>query len=246
MMLGCLVMRSSETSALAAPASASAQSAATVSSEASAAFVLIIRAVIWISLAENNARLQQHRWKVPSFLAPALSPFTVARQCVRVGRIGARQRPPSGDLAEHEFLERFLLVRVAAHLFGQVLRYHDSSLAVTDQDVAGKHGHAAARDWQVDIDRVMADEIERRAAAGAIDRKVHQADGLAVAQTSVGHDSCSAAHLQPGQQDVAARRGPRLASAVHDQYLSGRHRLHRFALRMLGIVESAYQIEILS
>src|SRR5256714_1426594 len=193
MMLGCLVMRSSETSALADPAIANAKSAATVSR---AVLILIVGIVIWDPLLEISRDCGSATWSAGSVVAPALSPFTIARQCVRVGRIGARQRPPSGDLAEHEFLERFLLVRVAGKLVCQVLRYHDHPLAVTDQDVAGKHSHATARDWQIHIDRVMADEIERRAAAGAIDRKVHQADGLAVAQTSVGHDSCNAAHFQ--------------------------------------------------
>jgi hypothetical protein len=42
-----------------------------------------------------------------------LSPLTITRQRVRVRRIGPRQGPASGDLTEHELLERFLLVRVA-------------------------------------------------------------------------------------------------------------------------------------
>jgi hypothetical protein len=52
MMLGCLVMRSSETSALADPAIANAKSAVAVSS---AVFILFVGVVIWEPLLENQA-----------------------------------------------------------------------------------------------------------------------------------------------------------------------------------------------
>src|ERR1700682_2243947 len=118
MMLGCLVMRTSETSALADPAIASAKSAAAVSSElgparfsewgasgresargtetrrrltfpcrarrcaavSGAVFILIVCVVIWEPCLKIRRDCDGAAWSAGLFLAPALSPFTVARQ----------------------------------------------------------------------------------------------------------------------------------------------------------------------
>ena len=122
----------------------------------------------------------------------------------------------------------------------------DNPFAVADDHVAWKHGHAAATDGYVDIDGMMDGEIERRAAARAEHRKIHRRNCDAVAQSSIGHDSGRAAHLEAADQDASSGSSALIATAVHDQHLAGRYGLNRLALGMLRILEHAHDIQIFS
>src|ERR1700688_562186 len=119
MMLGCLVMRSSETSATADREPASARAAATMQQKT--AFSL----VIFIGMSLVGFQSRGTAWIAGSLLVPALPPCAITLQRVCVRRIRSRQRPAAGNLAEHELLEYLLLVRVAGDLVGQVPRNHD-------------------------------------------------------------------------------------------------------------------------
>ena len=127
-----------------------------------------------------------------------------------------------------------------------MLRNHDDAFVVADDDVAGIDRDAAAADRHVEVDRVVVDEVERRASAGAVDREIHRRDGAAVAHRSVGDEPRRAAHLEARRQDLAARGDAGFAAAVEHQHVPGRHALDGLALRMLGVLEALMLVEVLA
>src|SRR5260370_5902275 len=97
-------------------------------------------------------------YSTPVRRAPALE--LLAR--LRPRRIDAEDRAPLLDLLLHEILERGLLEGFLGHLLCKVLRDHDHALVIADDDVARIDRHFAARDRNVEIDRVMLDQVGGR------------------------------------------------------------------------------------
>jgi hypothetical protein len=125
-----------------------------------------------------------------------------------------------------------------------VLRNHDHTFIIADDHIARIDRDPAAADRHVHLDRVVLDQVERRAAARAIDREVHLRDRAAVAHWAVGDESCRAAFLQPRRQDLPAGRDARLAAAIEHEHGSGRRTLDRLALRMIRVFECAQLVEV--
>ena len=92
-------------------------------------------------------------------------------------------------------------------------RHDDYPVGVPHDHIARVNSHAAAADRHVVLDRVVTRKIERRSRPGAIHRKIHARDFVAVAQTPVGDQSRSAAHLQACIAEIDA------PSAYRDKWL---------------------------
>src|SRR5215467_3932916 len=233
---GCLLMRTSETSARAGTLAISRTSAVAQSQARRRAF--LGEAQAWMAF---NPNMLFSSW----FLVSLLAPDTIARECFGVGGIRPRQRTTAGDLLGDELLHDFLLGGIAGNFLGEVLGHDDHALAIADDHVTGKHGDAAAADRHVQVDSVMNRQIEGRAAPGTEYWKIHRCDRLAVAQSAIGDNAGGAAHLEPREQNTAAGCCAGIAAAIHDQDLTRRHGLDRLALRVLRIFENADHVEVL-
>ena len=111
-------------------------------------------------------------------------------------------------------------------------------------NTARVNGHAAAPDRHVQVDCMVVDQVQGRAATGAVHREVHLADGTAVAHWAVGNQAGRAAHHQAGGEDLPAGRHTRFTAAVDHQHMAGRHAFDAFALRVVGVVEGADLVQV--
>src|SRR5207245_4450887 len=112
--------------------------------------------------------------------------------------------------------------------------------------VARIHRDSAAADGHVEVDRVVVDQVQRRAAARAIDGKVHLGNGPAVAYGSVGDEARGPADLEPRREYLATRGDALFAAAIDHQHMALGHALDALALRMVRIVECTDLIEVLA
>ena len=72
-----------------------------------------------------------------------------------VGGIQAQDRRPFSHLAGHKVFERGHLHGLDRDLVGQVRGDHHDALAVAHHDIARPHGHVAAADGRVDVQRLV-------------------------------------------------------------------------------------------
>src|SRR5215471_21264775 len=137
---GCLLMRTSETSARAGtldiPRAATTQ-------------IKAMRRALCRGQSQVSIVFKPNMPFSSRFFVSLLAPDTVSRERFGVGGIRPGQRTTAGDLLRDELLHDFLLGGVARDIFGEVLGHHNHPLAVADDHVARKHGDAAAADGNV-------------------------------------------------------------------------------------------------
>src|SRR6266568_4521504 len=116
MMEGCLVMRSSDTSARAGAARASASEA-----QASQVPYLVI-ALILQRLRARSRESSDPPIADRSAFRLSLPPLAIARKRIGVRRVRSRKRTTFFDFHEHKFLEDILLPSVARDFVGEMAR----------------------------------------------------------------------------------------------------------------------------
>src|SRR5204863_2894853 len=151
MMEGCLVMRTSATSAPAGAASASA-SAAPPSH-------LAIVAIAFPLFVSRTFRRNRCANALSSDSGALRAPLAIPRHRLGVRRIRAGQCAALLDFGKDEFLEQVLLQRILRDTFGEMAGHDDHTVSVAHDDIPRIHRDAAAPDRNVEIDRVMARQI---------------------------------------------------------------------------------------
>jgi hypothetical protein len=126
-----------------------------------------------------------------------------------------------------------------------VARDHADALAVADHDISRIDRDVAAGDRQVEVDRVMADQVRRRGRMGVVGREWEVRDLRRVAKPAIGDDAGAAALPESGEQDAAGRGGRTVLAAVDDEDGARRALLDPLALRVRAVFEDAQMVEIL-